>query len=470
MHAASRAGLEERVRYLLEFEKTEVNSVDEFDSTPLYYAVYGGHESVVRLLLANGARCDPETFVGERCYYGALNDSIRALLKRHNATDFSVAAKHPFARFVRGLARAARFHDIAFVLGPRRWSGCRVVLGARCRLLRRSFLGAWAGRSEVALSTSRASPSATAAVLSYVATGRFAVEQPGDVDDCLRVARDLKLERLARAIDSNGDSTRCLTYEDDVSTLRESMEPLAALVSSPHRGDDDDDDASSDLARFADTCCDVRLDCCDGTLRVPSALLRFHSDVLDAGLGSNFAEALGRFALKDVSVRAATAIVRWCCCGTCSADLRHDASLASEVLAAAHRLLMPADLISTAAGAMSDALRAAFPRDANAAMAALPYAELDHSERLYAAVCDVCAHDLLTAVRLDAFKRAVVDSAASIQDRQATDSVPFIDDIRKSISAIFNPMLLDEHTPEGDAEAARLKVIDDLLDSLGIDG
>ncbi|KAG7252481.1 hypothetical protein CRUP_011207, partial [Coryphaenoides rupestris] len=42
-----------------------------------YYACLCGHEELVQYLLAHGAKCEANTFDGERCLYGSLNDSIR---------------------------------------------------------------------------------------------------------------------------------------------------------------------------------------------------------------------------------------------------------------------------------------------------------------------------------------------------------------------------------------------------------
>lgn len=68
-------------RYLLEQRDVEVNVRDKWDSTPLYYACLCGHEELVLYLLAHGARCEANTFDGERCLYGAQSDAIRRALR-----------------------------------------------------------------------------------------------------------------------------------------------------------------------------------------------------------------------------------------------------------------------------------------------------------------------------------------------------------------------------------------------------
>jgi len=48
-------GRHERVRYLVEVKRVQVNQRDKWDSTPLYYACLAGHEPLVRYLLEQGA-------------------------------------------------------------------------------------------------------------------------------------------------------------------------------------------------------------------------------------------------------------------------------------------------------------------------------------------------------------------------------------------------------------------------------
>ena len=67
-------------RYLTDQKEINLNVRDKWDSTPLYYACLCGHPEVVSYLLENGARCDANTFDGERCVYGSLTDQIRKML------------------------------------------------------------------------------------------------------------------------------------------------------------------------------------------------------------------------------------------------------------------------------------------------------------------------------------------------------------------------------------------------------
>ena len=68
------------------------------------------------------------------------------------------------------------------------------------------------------------------------------------------------------------------------------------------------------------------------------------------------------------------------------------------------------------------------------------------------------------------FRDAVLESARSIQARQATDSIPLVDDIRVALHDRVNPF--DEYgdEPAGSAEAAELAKLDGLLEELGLSG
>jgi ankyrin repeat and BTB/POZ domain-containing protein 1 len=77
-----------------------------------------GHYEIVELLLESGALCERDTFQGERCLYNALNDRIRNLLLSY---DFSKSTNplQPFAAHITSLL--ARRHpitcDISLICG-----------------------------------------------------------------------------------------------------------------------------------------------------------------------------------------------------------------------------------------------------------------------------------------------------------------------------------------------------------------
>ncbi|KAL3473977.1 ankyrin repeat-containing domain protein [Aspergillus californicus] len=85
VHIAAQKGHERILRVLLEQGKTDLNSTDSDGRTPLFHAVIGGHESVVRLLLSNGARiahldCDQRSALHWAAHYKQL-EVLRILLE-----------------------------------------------------------------------------------------------------------------------------------------------------------------------------------------------------------------------------------------------------------------------------------------------------------------------------------------------------------------------------------------------------
>ena len=75
---ACRRGDLQSVEMLIENYNVDPNRLDEFDYSPLMLASLCGHGHVVQYLLdSGGAVLDRHSFQGERCLYGALNNTIR---------------------------------------------------------------------------------------------------------------------------------------------------------------------------------------------------------------------------------------------------------------------------------------------------------------------------------------------------------------------------------------------------------
>jgi len=52
-------------------------------------------------LTYSGARCQANTFDGERCRYGALTDAIRTLLKNYNVLTTRTIKRNTYDEFLR---------------------------------------------------------------------------------------------------------------------------------------------------------------------------------------------------------------------------------------------------------------------------------------------------------------------------------------------------------------------------------
>ncbi|KAK6351679.1 hypothetical protein TWF718_004830 [Orbilia javanica] len=99
---AIRLGNIKAVQEHLVASKHHLNAVDKFDYSPIVLASLCGHYDILELLLSLGARCDRDTFQGERAVYSALNDRIRNLLIKY---DYSVSVdnKQPYATLLSSL-------------------------------------------------------------------------------------------------------------------------------------------------------------------------------------------------------------------------------------------------------------------------------------------------------------------------------------------------------------------------------
>ncbi|CCG83258.1 BTB/POZ domain-containing protein 3 [Taphrina deformans PYCC 5710] len=100
----TREGDLEKVSSLVENFSVELNCVDKYDYSPLILASLCGHIKIVQYLLQHGAILERDTFDGARCLYGALNDEIRNLLLKYDAST-SVDLLQPFAAHLTALRR-----------------------------------------------------------------------------------------------------------------------------------------------------------------------------------------------------------------------------------------------------------------------------------------------------------------------------------------------------------------------------
>ncbi|CAK9290323.1 unnamed protein product [Gordionus sp. m RMFG-2023] len=109
----------DKVKYLVEHKEIDLNIKDSFDSTPLYYACLCGHIDIVKYLLQNGAKCEVDTFQGERCLYGALSDRIRDLLRNYKFITSYRIKRDPYQEFLRKIWESHDFYDaILYIAQP----------------------------------------------------------------------------------------------------------------------------------------------------------------------------------------------------------------------------------------------------------------------------------------------------------------------------------------------------------------
>ena len=133
-----------------------------------------GHVQACEYLLEKGARCQPDTWDGERCHYAALSDRIRTLLRRFEAVN---RQRGPlFAFTFRAFNNPATFADVRLVL-PLESTVLYVhrAILARSPYFRRCFEpgGRWEGRVEVRLTDPRLRAAPLRAVVGFLYTERL---------------------------------------------------------------------------------------------------------------------------------------------------------------------------------------------------------------------------------------------------------------------------------------------------------
>lgn len=195
---ASKAGLLERVKTLVAKDPTSVNH-RYFDATPLYYACMAGHFEVCQYLLQQGASCAEDTFDGDRCLYGALNDKIRALLREYSQRKTLVLT--PLGEDIAKLQTDKKYVDIKVVVGEEEFLCHRFILASRVPLFARHLChwGPWYAKERVQLAESDSAP-AFSALLRFVYTDVLecaALHVDALIDLCDKVGLS-KLSRQAK--------------------------------------------------------------------------------------------------------------------------------------------------------------------------------------------------------------------------------------------------------------------------------
>ncbi|ELU03309.1 hypothetical protein CAPTEDRAFT_104961, partial [Capitella teleta] len=138
-----------------------------------YYACLCGHTAVAEFLLAHGAKCEMNTFDGERCLYGALNDKIRNLLRDYKAVTASSMRRGLYSEFLRNMLERGLYSDITFIIHGVSFSAHKCILASRSEYFADLFGTRWKDKRVVSLSHRMLLPNAFESVLQYLYTARL---------------------------------------------------------------------------------------------------------------------------------------------------------------------------------------------------------------------------------------------------------------------------------------------------------
>ncbi|OWA52724.1 Ankyrin repeat and BTB/POZ domain-containing protein 1 [Hypsibius exemplaris] len=476
LFSACRHGYLEKLRQLVEERDVELNVRDVWDSTPLYYACLCGHEEVVLYLLEKGARCDPDTFDGERCLYGSLTTKIRQLLVQHKAITSQVIRRNPYDGFLRSLLDNLEFSDVTFVVHGETFRFHRCVLAARSRYFYERFASKWKHRDVIRNNHPLVDPDAFRAVMEYIYTGRLQIDV-GLVDDCLRLARQFGLDTLDARLNlqkaqatffvktkfttriANQWTTLVVEPQIGSNELHYNFGNLARHAIPDVGSSGDVDDLSLDEDAFWSGLSDVIFDVEQKRFRCHKVFVCNRSEYLRALVTDHFHESVvTATGIPVIKVGGVTADIFRAVVQFIYQDFVTDLT-AENVL----DLLDTAELYLLPGLKKQCATVIAANLDRNCVIPILRTARALQLPRLQAVCVQFVASHIELLVREPELKKLIAEDAAQVSNREDTDTIEVVDDIR---CCITNNLQTLSQTEEAHA---RLLLIDALLQELGLD-
>lgn len=466
-----RKGDLEKVQYLVEQKEVEINIRDNWDSTPLYYACLCGHRSIVQFLLENGAKCEANTFDGERCLYGALTNEIRNLLKSFNVISTKTIRRDLYEEFLRRLLDTGMYADVYFHLNGEVIPAHKSILSARCPYFATLFRNRWLGRQNIKLKHYLIQPSILKSIFQYLYTGRLETHTD-DIDDCIRLAKQCELYKLIEEITEK--------HKKDLSF--ESSKPGVSVTTLILEPSVNNMDLQYDLGRLADLALPTELcnfvvgelpfdpeyasiyaDICFSVeghkFLCHKAIFCGRSDYFRAQLCDHFGESnTGDNSIQVVTLYSITAdvftrVMYYIYQDFC--ELTEDTVY--DVLCAADLYMLPG-LKRQCANCISKYI------DDSNVLSILMLSRLYSLPRLEDQCAEFMANNLDKIIELPEFAEIVKKDAKEVKRRQETDSIDIIDEIRFHITSFIQTYSDVEEANE------KLKQIDDLLESLDLEG
>ncbi|RPA82759.1 hypothetical protein BJ508DRAFT_413923 [Ascobolus immersus RN42] len=433
-----------------------VNAMDEWDYQPLALASLCGHIDIVYLLLESGAICDRDTFQGERAVISALNLQIRNLLLRYRYSK-SEDKKQPLAKHLVSMLAGVPFKTFDVTLPAVSASTGvqyehqlhKFILAARSPFFREHL----SKGSQIPVFESDAF--AIAVQFLYLCEITDAFKKEGVKD----VAKVLQVDRLWNFADSSDDASKRREIEkneiqvaqDELYKWLEEMVIGRAIRLSPEEAD------SFEMASENPTFADIILradetedDVPEGSEAEAQAVLypvhraMLRSKYFTTMLTSGFVESIQpdahaplQIVTIDCSPAVLEVVLRFFYTENDDVPLEH----ALDVLYLCDLLFikrLPAGCVASIVkygGGQADlpfeiwdVLRAAWEFK-------------DRKLELFAA--KYIAYRLERYIGMKEFREVVMESAAMIRNRQETDTIELIDDIRYHLDRRFN-LRMDE--------------------------
>uniref|UniRef100_A0A672M9Y5 Ankyrin repeat and BTB/POZ domain-containing protein 1 n=1 Tax=Sinocyclocheilus grahami TaxID=75366 RepID=A0A672M9Y5_SINGR len=470
LFSSCRKGDIARVRYLVEQRDVELNIRDKWDSTPLYYACLCGHEELVQYLLANGAKCEANTFDGERCLYGALSDPIRRLLKEYKRiTAKAIREDHKHKHKPR-LLEQGNYSDVTFMVHGEMFKAHRCILSARSEYFAHMLETKWRGKSDITLKHPLVNPAAFGAIMQYFYTGRLDIDV-NYVEDCKRLAKQCKISELIEELEvkckqvyefvSNkpGTCVKVLTLDPHDFQLQDGMALLAdsALPAELRVGYGQlPFDLTDSFPSYPDIC--FRVDGYDFLCH--KAFFCSRSDYFKALLEDHFSEgetlqthpSIPVITLHDVSHDLFTRILYYIYSD--NTQLSHENVY--EVLCVADMYLLPG------LKRLCGRTLAVLLNEENV-LHMWKTAKLFRLSRLEDLCTEYMAKIIERLVERPEFADMIREDAGNVAARQETDSIPLVDEIRFHIASNVQTYSANEEANQ------KLSALELLLASIGLE-
>ena len=459
---ACKVGNLKLVKELIEQRNIDVNERDKWDSTPLYYASLCGRINVVRYLISRGARCEINTFDGERCIYGALTQEIKNILLSNTVVTSKIKSRNIFDQFLLQCLENNDYSDICFKInGVKIWAH-KCILSSRSRYFLTHFQTDWRYKKSVSAKTSKVKVDAFKHILEYLYTGRLSVVKDS-LDDVIMLAKMFKLSTLVTEIDKSLKKMNALELtKPGTSVTRVVVEQVidgaefenlyhAALCSTY---------PSSSINCNIYSCFD------DINLKVENSLFYCHkvflcgrSDYFRALCSEHFGLTSGDN--KDVRVieNISSAIFPSLLSFIYRNQVQFTPFNAYELLMVSDFVMLP-ELKTRAANYIGYNLENIF---GGKVIDLLRLSRLLNTPKLERQCYQYIANNVYHFIDQSDFHQLVIEDAQSVSERQETDSIPVIDEIRYLITSTVQTFAETEEAKE------KLKLIDDLLDKYNLD-
>ncbi|XP_046357671.1 ankyrin repeat and BTB/POZ domain-containing protein 1-like [Haliotis rufescens] len=472
LYDSCRVGDLQKVKFLVEEREVELNTRDKWDSTPLYYACLCGHKDVVQYLLEHGAKCEANTFDGERCLYGALTDEIRTILKKFRVISSRTIRRDMYEECLRKIREGAAYHDAVFVVDGVKFPVHRCILSVRCSYFAELFKTRWRDRQEVELKHALVSPCAFGAVLDYIYYGRLQVHVDL-IHDCVMIAKQCQMHCLIDQIEDR--------MEKDASFL--SMKPGLKVTSVVIEPPLDSLGLQMDLGLLGDRALPVELnklvvgelpfdpdlsqiypDVCfsvEGlSFMCHKVFLSGRSDYFKALIEDHFGETtlhgntdIPVVTLHNITPQVFGRVVQYVYQDLCELSAEN----VYDILCVADLYILPG-LKRLCANCMGEYI------DINNIITILRTSRLFSLRKLENECAEFIAENLEEVIAQEDFIKLVKEDAANLQERHETDTIDIIDEVRFYITNFIQTYSEMQEANE------RLKLIDDLLEELYLEG